>query len=447
MKKYMIIAITILMALLTLSCSRQETDETVRIWMYGHDAEQEPGLSGFQDQVERQISYFADENNIKVEFITYSPKEISEEDYMLKRNLALEHGDADIIIGGMYGMHQAGKYAADYTKLSNYENIFDNFKGHNFIPIGSLMTTKILDKQVLEAYGIESDKYITLKEYYEIKQKLKAAGARFKYDAEEHNQLRDYYINKNDLKMINENGQFTIDRQAAIKTAREIAEDIAKNYNSDIYTIKDEIKYNKNNERIIYDEVLGRSFAQRGEYYPLKFLSFTWDITPPFEDYVVVIENNLEVTMLRMPCMILNKNSKKENAYKIADFLLGDKFQSRLYNNTLAYSTITDTPQVRQDTGYNDDRSYKYEPGKTRIYNHNLTGKDIKELMPVVQEAYEIFKNTDTERFFTPSEYRIAVQAFIGNEALKMAENPSYSEEDFNRSVDEFITRFNVLYN
>ncbi len=192
---------------------------------------------------------------------------------------------------------------------------------------------------------------------------------------------------------------------------------------------------------------MGRPFAQRGEYYPLKFLSFTWDITPVFEDYVAVIENNLEITMLRMPCMILNKNSKKENADKVADFLLSDKFQSRLYNNTHAYSSITDTSQVRQDTGYNDDRSYKYEPGKTKIYNRNLTGKDIKELMPVVQDAYELFKNTDTEKFFTPSEYRIAIRAFIGNEALKMVENPSYGEEDFNRSADEYLTRFNVLYN
>ncbi|WP_313164713.1 extracellular solute-binding protein [Sedimentibacter sp.] len=447
MKKYVIIIIVILIALLLISCSQQDEDETVRIWMYGYDAEQEPGLGEFQDQIERQISYFADENDIKIEFNIYSLKEMAEEDYMLKRNLALEHGDADIVIGDMYGMHQASKYAADYTKLSNYKNIFDNFKGYKFVPIGSLMTTIILDKQVLEAYGIESDKYITLDEYYEIKQRLKAAGVRFKYESEEHNQLRDYYINKNDLKMINENGQFTIDRQIAIKTAREIAEDIVKNYDTDIYTIKEEIQYNKNNERIIYDEALGRPFAQRGEYYPLKFLSFTWDITPVFEDYVAVIENNLEITMLRMPCMILNKNSKKENADKVADFLLSDKFQSRLYNNTHAYSSITDTSQVRQDTGYNDDRSYKYEPGKTKIYNRNLTGKDIKELMPVVQDAYELFKNTDTEKFFTPSEYRIAIRAFIGNEALKMVENPSYGEEDFNRSADEYLTRFNVLYN
>jgi len=31
--------------------------------------------------------------------------------------------------------------------------------------------------------------------------------------------------------------------------------------------------------------------------------------------------------------------------------------------------------------------------------------------------------------------------------ALKIVENSSYSEEDFNRSVDEYLTRFNVLYN
>ncbi|WP_312812020.1 hypothetical protein [Sedimentibacter sp.] len=446
MKKYGIIIIIIIMALLLLSCSQQEEDETVRIWMYRY--KDYYGDNELKDLMESRILYYAEENSIEIEVIVYTDDEMMEEDYMLKRNLALEHGDADIIIGDMRsGMHQTAKYVADYTKLSNYYNIFDNFKGQYFIPLTSAMDTIVLDKQVLEAYGIESDKYITLDEYYEIKQQLKAAGARFKYEAEEHQQLMSYYINKNDLKMMVENGQFTIDKQAAIKTAREIAEDIVKNYDTDIYTIKKEIVRNTNRDRIIYDEILGRPFSQRGQYQPLKFLSFTYDITPPFEDYVVVIENDLENTMLRVPCMIINKNSSKESTYKIADYLLSDKFQSSVYNNTLTYSTITDTPNVRRDTGYNDDRSYKYEPGKTKIYNTNLTGKDIKELMPVVQDAYELFKNTDTEKFFTPSEYRIAIRAFIGNEALKMVENPSYGEEDFNRSADEYLTRFNVLYN
>lgn len=445
MKKYIIIAITILMALLTLSCSRQEEDETVRIWMYRYKGDS--GVNELKDLIESEILYYAEENNIKAEVAVYSNEEMAEEDYILKRNLALEHGDADIVIGDMRtGMHQMSNYAADCTKLSNYINVFENFKGQYFVPLASIMNTIILDKQVLESYGVESDKYITLDKYYEIKQELKASGARFKYEAEEHNQLLQYYIDKNDLKMISENGRFNIDRQAAIKTISEIAEDIVKNYDIDIHAIK-EIERNDNIDKIIYDEALGRSFAQIGQYEPLKFLSLTADIALPFEDYIVVIENDLENSMLRVPCMLINKDSKKENTFVLADFLLSDIFQRRVYNNTTAFSTITDTLQVRQDTGYNDDRSYRYEPGKTKIYNHSLTGKDIKELIPVVQEAYEMFKNTNTEKFFTPYEYRIALQVFIGREALKMIEYHNYNEENFNRSVDEYLTRFNVLYN
>lgn len=446
MKKYGTIAIIILLVLLTISCSRQEAGETVRIWMYRYEGDH--GTNELKDFIESQILYYTEKNNIKAEVIAYSNEEMAEEDYILKRNLALEHGDADIIIGDIHsGMYQASKYAADYTNLPNYGNIFENFKGQYFIPLASRMDTIVLDKQVLEEYGIESDKYITLDEYYEIKQELKASGARFKYEAEEHQQLLQYYINKNDLKMLIENGQFTIDRQVAIKTVREIAEDIVKNYDTDIYTIKKEIERNDNRDKIIYDEALGRSFAQKGKYNSLDFLSFTANITLPFEEYIVVIENDLENSMLSVPCMLINKDSKKENTFILADFLLSDKFQSSVYNNTTAYSSITDTPQVRQDTGYNDNRSYKYEAGKTKIYNQRLTGRDIKELIPAVQEAYEIFKNTDTEGFFTPYEYRINLRAFIGREALKIVENPNYSEEDFNKSVDEYLTSFNVLYN
>lgn len=446
MKKYIILLVVTLLSILIISCSQQKADDIVRIWMYRYEGDY--GGNELKDLIEKNINYFAEENNINIEIMEYSDKEIAEEDYILKRNLALEHGDADIIIGDMYsGMHQLSKYAADFMGLSNYENIFDNFKGQHFIPLVSIIDSIILDNQVLELYGVESDKYITIGEYYELKQELKAAGARLKYDTEEHSQLLDYYINKNNIKMLSENGQFTFDKKAVIKTIQEIAADIEINYDSDIFKIREELQTNYNNNKIIYDEALGRSFAQIGKYYPLKFLTFTYDFKVPFEDYTVVIKNDVENTMLGVPCMVINKNSKKEGIYKIADFLLSDKFQSSLYNNTLAYSTITDTPQVRQDTGFNDDRSYKYEPGKTKIYNHSLTVRDIKELIPVVQKTYEIFKNTDTERLFTPFEYRIAIKAFIGNEALKMVENPNYIEEDFNRSADEYLTSFNVIYN
>ena len=379
-----------------------KNDSIVRIWMYEYDADQEPGLSEFQDLIMSEIFYYAEANNVRIEFVTYSSKEMSEEDYMLKRNLALEHGDADIIIGDMYSMHQISKFAADYTILTNYANIFDNFKGQPFIPIGSLMSTMIINNRVMNIYGIKSDKYITLDEYYEIKQQLKASGARFKYVAEERDQLYDYYASKKDSpKMVEENGIYTIDRDTALEMSQEIARELRENYIVDISSIKEEIKSGDNRDRIIYDKTSGYTFAQRGQYYPLKFLSFTYDVIPPFDDYTVVIENDFENIMFRMPCMIINKNTRKDDTYKITDFIISEKFQRRLYNNTLAYSTIIDTPQLRHDSGYNDDRSYKYEPGKTKIYNQRLTGSDIKELILVVQEAYEIFKNTDTEKYIS----------------------------------------------
>jgi len=73
------------------------------------------------------------------------------------------------------------EYAGDYTKLENYKNLFDNFKGHYCIPICSLMDTIVLDNEVLKSYGIECDKYITLDEYYDIKQSMKEKGAKFRY--------------------------------------------------------------------------------------------------------------------------------------------------------------------------------------------------------------------------------------------------------------------------
>lgn len=168
----------------------------------------------------------------------------------------------------------------------------------------------------------------------------------------------------------------------------------------------------------------------------------------PYEDFTVVIRDDIEDTMKYVPCLFINKNTKNDDTYKIADFLISDTFQKRVFNNTVAFSTIIDTPEVKEKIGYNDDWSYKYEPGVTKVYNHSLNKNDINSIIMAVQKSYEIFKNIDIQRFFYESlEYSDAIREFTIGEAFKMIDTLNYDEAEFNKYADEFLINFNVQYN
>jgi len=443
MKKYITMLI-VMMMLVLVSCSKDEPGDIIKVWMYKYSDDAED--NELKELIKNEVINFSEENNLKVDIIEYSYKEMSVEDYIFKRNLALETKDADIVIDCMNdGLEKISQYAGDYTKLKNYENIFDNFKGQYCIPISSLMKTIILDNSTLKQYGFECDKYITLDEYYELKQKLKEKGAKFRFSITEQMQLFNYYISKNDVEMIKNNGVYTIDKELVMNTIKEIYEDIQKHY--DIVVDKDKGIGIVNNEEVIYDETSGCHLSQRGIYYPLKISSLTGNMNAPYEDFTVVIRDDIEDTMRYVPCLFINKNTKNDDTYNLADFLISDTFQKRVFNNTVVSSTIVDTAEVKEKTGYNDDWSYKYEQGVTKIYNQTLTKNDIDGIIKAVQKSYEIFKNIDTKKFYTPLEYKIEVGDFIIRETFKMIDNPNYDEAEFNKNADEFLTKFNVQYN
>lgn len=449
MKKYLILFMIAAMMILV-SCHKAEPDDTVRIWMYEYSYFY--GDTHLKQLIESEIKNYAKDNNIKVEFNKYSEEELKAEDYILKRNIAVVDGNADIVIGDIYSnMIQISKYAGDYTKLNNYKNIFENYKGKYCIPIGSYMNTIILDKQVIKSYGIECDKYITMEQYYEIKQTMKENGAQIRYDRIEDMQLFNYYINKNNLAMIKNDDKYDIDRDLAMKTIKEISKDLQEHYIADMdFEKREEQIYSTGDyNQIIFDEASGCPLAQRGEFYPLKFMSFTGKYELPFEDYSIVLRNEIEEEgMDRVPCVFINKNTKKDNSYKIADFLISDKFQTKIYKNTLVYSTIIDTPEIKEQIGYDKDWNYKFDFKEAKKFDQELDEINVNNMIKAVQKSYEIFKNTDTNKLFNvPREYNNAVREFLVREVYKIIDNPSYDEAEFNKNADEFLTNFNVQYN
>lgn len=147
------------------------------------------------------IEKYAKINDIKIETTKYSYKDMSYDDYVLKRNLAIENSDADIILDNIESLYRIKKHAGDYRRLDNYENIVESFRGGFCIKLCYDMNAIFVRNEILDLYGIKTDRVITLKEYYGMKQTLKENGVRFKLIATELNELIDYYVLKNDLKL------------------------------------------------------------------------------------------------------------------------------------------------------------------------------------------------------------------------------------------------------
>ncbi len=256
------------------------------------------------------------------------------------------------------------------------------------------MDTIILDKQVLRSYGIECDEYISMDEYYEIKQEMKKKGAKFRYDCIEDMQLFNYYLDKNKLEMIKNDGKYSIDRNLAMRTIEEISKDIQEHYNVDMDFEKreEQIYSTGDGYQIIFDEALGRALSQRGDSYPLKFFTLIgYSKDSPFEDYAIVIKNETEDCMGRVPCVFINKNTKKDNAYEIADFLISDEFQINMYKKTLAYSTIIDTPEIKEKIGYDGDWNYKAGIEEAKQLNQEFNENKVNNTIDAVHKSYEIF--------------------------------------------------------
>jgi len=437
MKKY-IIAILVLEMLLFTSCNKLENNKPnnniVKIWLY--EDENNTIYMDTMNLVIDELNKSADENNIVLEIKKYSSNELSYDNYILKRNAAIASSDVDILFDNAYNLHSVKEYSADYSKLNTYTNIFENLRQYYCIPIILNITADIINKDVLDYYNIKTDKVIMVEEYFEIKQKMKEAGAKFKFNEVELNELIQYYINKNSLEILEVDGKLTVNEDNIKNTINQIYQDVIKNYNiTDDFEMSElnRTVFEKGTERDFYKMLLYRPSANVNDF---AGASNYFTIT----NYSVVLNQNDVIKNTTVPCLLINNSTSNENTYKIASILFDNDFQKKICDSDIG-ETVIDTEEIRKYIGFDENWNYK----RFKI-EENSTQWD-KLLSDMMQKSYEIIRFGDFKKLFFDYSIEESLQLFIKDEILQMISHEKGSQDNFSERLNNYITNFNVRYN
>lgn len=449
MRKIYLFFTIVVIAVLS-SCFRHADKEKdiVKIWWYKQEGDT------FQNYVVEnainRIESYAELNDIEIDIRQFLHSDLSYNDYMLKRNLAIEHGDLDMTIdlpGNLYGLRDI---AGSYDRIKNYENIFDNFKNQYCIPISTDLRVNFVNNDALIKYNIQPRNVITLDEYYEIKQRMKADGAEFKLNAGEFSELVDYYYRKNGLKILNDQKRIYIDKKAILTAVHELIYDIKNNYDYDYF-----IKNPGDFDYRIIEKKSGYEFSGlRYNYLALNYNEFRRNLPSIKNNTIVLWDENCyifyEYSNYIMPCLFIPRNSKSSNVYTVADTLFSDGFQISLYNSGNA-GVITESDDVRGLIGFDENWNYVGVKNITDVEGNKYSLKiypheEEEKLYEVLTKGYEIIRNMDMSYFFSNVRYFEDLNSFIGNTAIEAIKDDKILE-NLDIIVDDFIINLNVSSN
>ena len=424
--------------MLLTSCSNEldnKNKSQINVWYYDYMINK--SYDDVADFIIEEMKKYASENNIIINVIKYSSEELTYKDYVLKRNAALATNQGDIVIDWVNNLYSARQYGGDYSKLSTYNNIFEGFRNGYCIPVGFDMRFMVINNDVMKHYGVKTETAITNEEYYELKEKLKQAGAKFAANEEEKREIRDYYIYKNQLKIIYENNKYIIDTALLKKTINEIYREYMKIGNENA-GVEEDVIFDLNTDCILKN-------SHPNSPYFMALTKFSQDDPSKLQlakhikannrgiyDCTMVIKNGYEHNAV--PCIMINKNSKKEEAYKLASILFSDKIQKNIYDRS--YGVVADTENIRDkievDSNWKCIRQYE-------ILNQFY---DIKE------KGYSMLKNSNQSYFFENASFKSLLKNFITNEINKKMKAPNlYDDDTFEKNTKDFINNLNVKFN
>jgi len=443
MRKIYLFFTIVAIAVLT-SCSEQMNDEkdVVKIWWF-----KEEGNTIYNNIVEATINMIvscAELNDIEIDIRQFLYSDLSYDDYVLKRNLAIEQGDLDMTIDTSGNLYNLKGKASSYNRIKSYENVFDNLKNQYCIPLCMDMRVNFVNNDALMKYNIQPKNLITFDEYCEIKQRMKEAGAEFKLNDAEFDELVEYYYRKNDLKILKGDKGLSIDKKAVLTAVCNIVDDIKTNYDYDYF-----IKNPKDGEYKIIDQKSGYELScMQYKYFALSYNDLS-SSRPSIENYTTVLWDNNYFKYISsksiIPCLFISKNSKSNNVYTIADKLLSDEFQILLYNSNYV-GVITNSDRVRESIGFDENWNYvgvknitdEQKKDSPKIY----PSEEEERLYEVLTKGYEIIRKSDMSYFFY-SIYYLKLNEFVIN-IVTVAIKDEKILENFDKMADDFIINLNI---
>lgn len=429
-----IIFIIIILSLTLVSCKNSFNNEPdiVKISIYKNNYSDYALMNNVIDE----ITKYAKEKNIKIDIKEYSLEELSYDDYVMKRNVDIFTGESDISFGTINDLYPLKKMSGDYTRIKTYGNLMDNYKGSYCIPLAFIGHANFLNKEIFDKYNINTDNVITKFEYYECKQNMKAAGARFRLNEVEYMELVDYYSLKYNF-LTEKDGKYYLKKDNLKSALKGICQDLKENYSS--FNLKN-LKL-KNIDEIsdyqIIDEKTDNELFNRSKE-PISISNFN-NLHNKLINYSKIYTNSKILIsgvndLKYMPCLFIN-NKSSDKAYELATVLFENEFAIKIINEGI-YTPVIDTSEVRELLGV--DEKWEY------IYKNDVDKNKFE--VELINEYYKMIKTADSSTYFENNNFNNYFQKFLYFETIKIFENPDYIKE-IDKVIDEFDINLQIQKN
>lgn len=463
---FLIISILLIPSSMTLSSCSKVTDDNAEIQLWTYDYGQNNRFDGnyynasfYSNDLEKlikNIKVFCEENEIPLKVFAYDSKILSYDDYVLKRNIAVSKGNAIIIEDARYLWDLSDKHA-DYSKLKNYNKLLDAYKDRFCIPIGIGHTNMIINRSILDYYGIELEKsIITYDEYLQIKQNMKDNDARFYVNYYEFLERINFYKKSYDLLNINNSSEILkdIDKfKAALKSIIiETSDDLVK-YNDSKLNMLDLDK--QNYSHYIYDEKSKLNMFNQlpnGAFARLTMTSF-----PSLnERYNYISENNIVVfnpPYTISPSFFMYEKITNDKIYELANFIISEESYKIISERGRAYNIYMPSfkgeitrESLELDENFNYNGIYKIAADSGDERGTILT-KLINEFSEILIKDKKTSKLL-VDYYFINEDYSDSINEFIAEVIFKLSEkNFNYKDDDVNKWLDEQIGNYTKNFN
>lgn len=453
-KKFISIILIILTIFLFTACDTVKNDNaTIQVWCYNYSN------CGWYTEaivnVIKELETYCEKNSIPIEIVQYSEDTLAYEDYILKRNSAMANGNM-ITIDDARSLHDIGKYHADYSKVENYNKLFDAYKDRFCIPIGMGYRSIMINNEILEYYGIRTDRsIITTSDYLDIKQQIREKGGSFRLNFGEYREFIESYLLKNGLMYFDENNKI-MDNTNEFKEA--IKKSVIEIYNNF------KIYYEKYEDiDAVMDGKLWFTFEIYDENSGLKLTDYEniFMITD-YNEYMSLNDDILNKTFVigdkctfRSPCVYMHKKITNNKIYDVFNKLIDEStYAVATQEKYHGYAPVQDTEKIRQILEV--DNNWQYN-GKF-LESANMGNEIYKKNIDIINETYELIVKEDetasliASYYFNNWDYSENVFNCVSGILMGLLSNKldykTPEGEDFiNKDIDEFITNLNVHYN
>lgn len=461
MKKILILIISILILIQSLftlsSCKMTKTDNNDKIQLWHYHSERD---EYYPDKIIELAKQFCEVNNIPLEINIVDENSVSEEDYILKRNLAANSGNMIIIDDARY-LQSIAKQHTDYTKLDSYNNLLNAYKDRYCIPLGIQYIMFYIDNDIMKHYNIDySEKLvITYSEYLKIKQDIKEKGANFTFNIREYYEIIHYYLNLNKLLFADIENEISNNSNRLKEMLKKSILDICNEFKIYDYSkldVNDKLVVRQYKEIPIYDEkselYLGEDFKffRGGLMDPYRY----GDILNGVEisDKTFVIYPHLIVSS---PCFYMYKKVTNDKIYDLANFIVSESSYFAIKNQSkyLWFAPVFDTENTKKALYLNDDWEFIGNENYTKVtpMYKKLADATFEILAKNEEKSKEIadyyfYYNEDNENGIISF-----IKTTIDDIAQKLSSNQMSLEkfnsnsEEINKLIDDKIDEF--VYN